>query len=247
MDYWAATMQDDVYLIAHSGWIDATKPRLIIDTKEQKSKEQPDFTVGKQKYKSDLIPAVLLIARYFATEQAAIEALEEERGTLEQQLDELKEEHGGEGGLLEEVAEGDGDKRKITAKAVKARLEEVGHDAEDADERKELENYAALLEQESAAKARLKAAEVALKAKVAAKYSKISEIEIKSLVVDDKWLAQIAIDLKTELDRVSQVLTNRIRQLSDRYAAPLPLLIENVETLAARVDAHLKKMGAVWN
>ncbi|VUZ84186.1 XRE family transcriptional regulator, partial [Candidatus Methylomirabilis lanthanidiphila] len=102
MDYWTATMQDDVYLIVHAGWVDAAKPRLIVETKEQKSKEQPDFTVGKQKFKSDLIPAALLVARHFAAEQASIEALESTLGALEQQLDELKEEHGGEGGLLED-------------------------------------------------------------------------------------------------------------------------------------------------
>ena len=80
MDYWAETMQDDVYLIARRGWREAAKPRLIVENKEQKTKEKPDFTVGKQKFKSDLIPAALLIARYFAAEQAAIEALEGEVG-----------------------------------------------------------------------------------------------------------------------------------------------------------------------
>jgi len=247
MDYWETTMQDDVYLIAHSGWVDAAKPRLIVETKEQKSKEQPDFTVGKQKFKSDLIPAVLLIARYFATEQAAIKALEGELGALEQQLDEIKEEHGGEGGLLEEVAEGDGDKRKITAKAVKARLKEVGRDPDYAEERKALEDYAVLLDKQADTKSRLKAAEIALVAKVAAKYGKLTETEIKILVVDDKWLAMLATNVQSDLDRVSQALTGRIRQLADRYATPLPQLTEDVKTLSARVDEHLKKMGAVWN
>jgi type I restriction enzyme M protein len=241
MDYWAATMQDDVYLIAHSGWLDAAKPRLIIETKEQKSKEHPDFTVGKQKFKSDLIPAALLITRYFSAEQAAIEALEGELGALEQQLDEMKEEQGGEDGLLEEVVD---EKGKISKKAVVARLKEIGHDAE---ERKALENYSSLLEQEATAKGRLKAAEVALEAKVAAKYGKFTEAEIKTLVVDGKWLAQLAADVQSELDRVSQALTGRIRQLAERYAAPLPQLAEDVKALAARVDEHLKKMGAVWN
>jgi type I restriction enzyme M protein len=243
MDYWAATVQDDVYLIAHSGWVDAAKPRLIVESKEQKSKEQPDFMVGKQKFKSDLVPATLMIARYSATEQAAIKALEGELGTLEQQLDELKEAHGGEGGLLE----GDGDKRKITAKAVKARLKEIGHDAEDAEERKALENYATLLEQEAAAKGRLKASEVALEAKVAAKYGKITESEIKTLVVDDKWLAELGVDVQTELGRVSQALTGRICQLADRYATPLPQITKEVEALAARMNENLKKMGAEWS
>jgi type I restriction enzyme M protein len=242
MDYWAATMQDDVYLVAHAGWVDAAKPRLIVETKEQKSKESPDFTVGKQKFKSDLIPAALLIARYFATEQAAIDALAGEVGALEQQLDEVKEEHGGEDGLLEEVVDAKG---KISKKAVAARLKEIGGDADFDDERKALENYAALLDQQADAKSRLKGAPDALEAKVAAKYGKLTEAEIKTLVVDDKWLAQLAADVQSELDRVSQALTGRIRQLADRYTVPLPQLTKEAETLAARVDEHLRKMGAV--
>jgi len=34
---------------------------------------------------------------------------------------------------------------------------------------------------------------------------------------------------------------------AERYAVPLPKLTDDVATLAARVDEHLKKMGAVWN
>ena len=68
----------------------------------------------------------------------------------------------------------------------------------------------------------------------------------KTLVVDDKWLATIAAAVQGELDRVSQTLTGRIRQLAERYATPLPQLTGEVATLAARVDEHLKKMGAVW-
>jgi type I restriction enzyme M protein len=224
--------------------LDAAKPRLIVETKEQKNKEEPDFTVVKKKFKSDLIPAALLIARYFASEQLAIEALESELGASEQQLDELKEEHGGEGGPLEEVVD---EKGKISKKAVAARLNEIGRDAEDAEERKALEEYAALLDKQVDAKSRLKAALEALEAKVARKYGKLTEAEIKTLVVDGKWLAQIGADVQSELDRVSQALTGRIRQLAERYAVPLPKLIEKVNALAARVDEHLRKMGAVWN
>lgn len=75
----------------------------------------------------------------------------------------------------------------------------------------------------------------------------LTEAEIKTLVVDDKWLAALAASVQGELDRVSQSLTGRIRQLAERYATPLPKLAEEVETLAARVDEHLKKMGFVWN
>ncbi len=242
MDYWDATMQDDAYLIAHAGWLDAAKPRLIVETKEQKQKEVADFTIGRQKFKSDLIPVGLVIARYFSAEQAAISVLEGDLG-VEAQLDEFKEEHGAEGGLLEEVVD---EKGRISKKAVLARLKEIGCGAEDAEEREALENYGALLDKQTDVKSRLKAAQDALEAKVAAKYGELSEGEIKTLVVDDKWLAQIATDVQSELDRVSQALTGRIRLLAERYATPLPQLIENVKALTARVDEHLKKMGAVW-
>jgi type I restriction enzyme M protein len=64
--------------------------------------------------------------------------------------------------------------------------------------------------------------------------------------VDDKWLAMLAAAVRGELDRVSQTLTGRIRQLAERYATPIPQLTSEVAALAARVDEHLKKMGSVW-
>ena len=40
--------------------------------------------------------------------------------------------------------------------------------------------------------------------------------------------------------------TGRIRELAERYATPLPQLEREVTTLTARVEEHLKRMGAVW-
>jgi type I restriction enzyme M protein len=65
-------------------------------------------------------------------------------------------------------------------------------------------------------------------------------------VVDDKWMARLSASVQGELDRVSQTLTGRIRELAERYAAPLPELTDEVATLAARVEEHLKRMGAAW-
>ena len=56
-------------------------------------------------------------------------------------------------------------------------------------------------------------------------------------------IAALAAAVQDELDRVSQTLTGRIRQLADRYASPLPQLVDGVEKLAARVDSHLKRKG----
>jgi type I restriction enzyme M protein len=184
-----------------------------------------------------------LVAKYFTAESDVIDALNNQLATLEQQLSEMHEEHGGEDGLLAEVIEGEGDKQKITDKALKVRLKEIGQNSNYSDEREALMVYMGLLEQQKEIKAKSKTAQDDLEAKLDAKYPKLTEDEIKTLVVNDKWLATLATAVQSELDRVSQTLTGRIRQLAERYATTLPQLVGEVATLAARVDGHLKKMG----
>jgi type I restriction enzyme M protein len=145
------------------------------------------------------------------------------------------------------VVEGEGDKQKITAKAVKERLAEIGTDADDAEERAALTEYADLLSRLAVTKAKVKAAQEALEAKLASSYAELSEEEVKTLVVEDKWLATLAGAMQGDLDRVSQTLTGRIRQLAERYDTPLPQLTEEVEALATLVEAHLKRMDEEWN
>jgi len=243
MDYWAATMQDDVWIIASDGWEAAKVVRQLFPTKDKNGKavyrEEHDFVFDKKRYKADLIPPTLIIARYFAAEQAVIEKMEAAVAALEQQMEEMREEHGGDDGLLFEVIE-DG---KVAKAAVKDRLKAIKGNKAAADARKALEAYADLLEQEAAASKRIKDAQQALATQVAAKYAQLTETEVKTLVVDDKWLAALAISVQGELDRVSQTLTGRIKQLAERYAEPLPQLVTDVVALSAKVEAHLNKMG----
>ena len=243
MDYWADTMQDDCYLIADEGWREAAKPRLVVDDKNKKTKEKPDFIVGKKKYAAELIPSALVIARYFEPQRAAIEKLETEVAALVQQMEDLAEEHSSEDGLLEDAKN---DKDKLTKASVSARLKEITGDADAADEREVLAEYLALIEQEADANTAVKSAQESLMEKVLQQFAKLTEIEIKTLVVDNKWLTTIAAAVQGELDRVSQTLTGRIRELAERYATPLPQLTDEVATFAARVDNHLERMGAVW-
>ena len=245
MDYWAETMQDDCYLIAADGWREAAKPRFVVEDKDKKTKEKPDFTIGKKKYKTELIPSALVIARTFAKDQAAIEKLETDIAALQQQMDELAEEHGGEDGLLEDAKN---DKDKLTKISVAARLKEIKGDADSgdgyvADEHKLLADYLRLSEQEATTSIALKTAQESLMERVLQQYARLTKDDIQTLVLDDKWLAALAAAVQGELDRVSQTLTGRIRELAERYAAPLPQLVDEVATLAARVAGHLAKMG----
>jgi len=65
-------------------------------------------------------------------------------------------------------------------------------------------------------------------------------------VVDNKWMDTIAKDIHTEMDRISQRLTQRIKKLAERYETPLPMQTTKVSKLEKRVNSHLEKMGFVW-
>jgi type I restriction enzyme M protein len=79
-----------------------------------------------------------------------------------------------------------------------------------------------------------------------ARYPQLTPDEIRSLVIDGKWMAELSASVQAELDRVSQTLTGRLRELAERYAMPLPKLTDDVAALAARVEGHIAKMGASW-
>ncbi|MGB8658771.1 MAG: type I restriction-modification system subunit M [Candidatus Zixiibacteriota bacterium] len=229
MVYWAETMQDDVYALVDDGW-EAGKE---IETDPKKTKE----------WEGRIIPKQIIINRYFATEQKAIEKLEADRDTVAQQMEEMEEEHGGDEGLM---ADAKNDKDKITKASVKERLNEIENDKEAANERKVLQDYLKLSEKEAEASRKIKEAKATLEKKTLDKYKTLTEAETKALVVEDKWMAILEQAVKGEMDRINQRLTQRIKELAERYATPLPTLVTEIETLTGKVDAHLKKMGFLW-
>lgn len=246
MDYWADVMQDDVYLIAAAGWVEAAKPRVIIEDKEKKIKEAPDLTIDRKKYKMDLIPPTLIVARYFADEQAAIYDLQAKQEAAVQVLEELVEERTGEEGLLEDYTNDKGKITKSSQKDLKDRLKAIKSEPESDDERDVLTRCLELLEAESTAGKAVKDAQADLDAKVLAKYPKLTEAEIKTLVVDNKWFASIQAAIEGEVQRLTQRLAGRVKELEERYARPLPELEREVAALSTKVEGHLKRMGLVW-
>ena len=249
MDYWEEVMQDDVYLIATDGWIAASKPRPIVQ--DRKIKETPDLTVKKKKYKMDLIPPALIVARYFEAEQDAIEMLKAKQATAVSELEEYTEEHTGEDGLLADALNDSGN---ITASRVKTRLKALTpdlttfHETQDDndDERDALEHCLSLIDTKSKADKAVKEAQLALDTQVLAHYATLTEGEIKTLVVADKWVASIQSAIESEVQQIIQKLTERVKELEERYAQPLPKLEQEVETFTAKVEEHLQKMGIDW-
>jgi type I restriction enzyme M protein len=104
-----------------------------------------------------------------------------------------------------------------------------------------------LFEQEETMKKKVKEAQIELDKAVLAQYPKLTEDEIKTLVINDKWGATLEGRIIGEIERVTQQLASRIKELDERYAEPLSQLVDEVEMLSSRVDEHLKRMGVSWN
>jgi type I restriction enzyme M protein len=226
MTYWLETMQDDAHLIAVDGW-----------------KAQLSHVKGKKdEWDCDLLPKQLVINRYFDAEQKAIAQLEADSDAIRRHKEAMEEEHSGEDGLLDEVKT---DKGKISRGNVQKRIKEIKNDidADAAEELKVLNAYLELMELEAGANKKIKDAQKAQDKKVIVRYKALTEDEVKTMVVGDKWLAAISHYVNTEVERISQRLTLRIKELAERYATPMPELNTNVDVLEAEVSKDLEKMG----
>ena len=230
MNYWAEVMQDDCYIVAADGW-KAETYRILVENKQKK--------IVDKGWTCDLVPKELVINRFFLKEKHAIETLEAESETIAGQLTELEEEHSGEEGFFAELD-------KVNKGNVQNRLKEIKGDADAKEEIKVLKAYLDLLEQQAETNKKIKEASAELDKKLYAKYPTLTEDEIKTLVVDNKWIATIEKDIYTEMDRISQRLTGRIKELAERYEMPLPQQTAEVSEIEKKVNVHLEKMGFVW-
>ncbi|MBU2872125.1 class I SAM-dependent DNA methyltransferase [Colwellia sp. E2M01] len=247
MDYWAEIMQDDVYVLMQDDWQAGNTLRELIAKKGEKLKETPDLIINKKKYKAELIPPSLIVARYFSDEQDKIDALQAKQDEATQSLDNYIEENGGEDGLLVEALN---DKDKITKASVAARLKEINvipAQAEIQEEQKALKQATKLFNAETAAKKAIKEAQEALDLTVFNQYPKLTIDDIKTLIVDDKWLATLQANIVAEIERVTQQMANRVKELEERYSTPLPTLTKSVNDLSDKVASHLKAMGLEWS
>ena len=264
MSYWSDVMQDDVYLIAADGWDtgkDANNgliPRqLIIDRYFATARDTVATLEAEREAISQKIEE---LDEEHGGEEGALFRAKDAKGKItqkslklfkfslvEQQLDNHSYNHWTALHKAAKLTEPATKESKKNAKDAKSMVAEYWSQAEQKATQTEdfeiLLAFETLMIEESAANKKVKDAQKALDAKVAAHYTQLNTDEIKTLVVDDKWLTTLAADVQTELDRVSQAITGRIKQLAERYAEPLPQLAADVATQSAKVEAHLQKMG----
>ncbi len=228
-------MQDDVYAIVFDGW-EAGK-----DIEREMVKKKDGTATSKMKsFEGRVIPKALIIETYFPDDKEKIINMENKRDELLRLMDELKEEHGGEDGLLNEVIN---DKGNITKGELQKRIKEIKNDPESADELEILQQYEKMMTEESKYNTEIKNAAAALEKLVFAQYHKLTLEEIKVLVVEKKWCRTILEAIDAIYSAISHRLANRIVELVERYEEPLPFIEDEVAEYEARVKTHLERMG----
>jgi type I restriction enzyme M protein len=147
--------------------------------------------------------------------------------------------------VIKEVKKTAKDLMEVADTKISQRLE-IEPDNEDLADLRVICTYLEYISRISELKAAIKEAEAALDDQTYAKYPELTEAEIKILVVDDKWLIKLDAAVHSEMDRVSQQLTQRVKELAERYETPLPLMTSRVVELEDKVSTHLERMGFSW-
>ncbi|OBW93748.1 type I restriction-modification system subunit M [Gallibacterium anatis] len=249
MDYWAQTLQDDVYVISQEGWAagkqlqeitadrrESANLSVVFETEETDKKGKTKTKRTTKKFYAELIAPDLIAKRYFPEQLANVQNCQNSLDVATQNLENYLEENSGEEGLLANAGD---DKGKITAKSLKAQQK----NSTDSEEKAAIIEVLKLFDAESNAKTALKSAQEALDSAVFTQYSKLTEDEIQTLLVDDKWLATLQTALTSEIERVIQTVVSRLQELEQRYHQTLSALNDEVQEASDKVNAHLKALG----
>jgi type I restriction enzyme M protein len=243
MTYWHGVMHDDVFLIMNEGWLDAAKPRKAIEDKERKLSETPDLEVGtgrkKTKYKMDLIPPALVVARYFPAEQAEVDMLNAAIEEANRAVEKYAEEHAVEDGLLAGAI----DDGRITKALASVRLKKARDERADAEEIKALQHLLKLYNDEAITKNAAKESQAVLDLMTLKKYGDFTLPEIKQLVLDNKWRATVTNRVVSEAESLTLDLVRRIKELGERYVETVEHLNRSLADIEDRIGAHLAAMG----
>jgi len=230
MDYWNEVMQDDCYIISADGW-KAETYRIIVENKQKKKVDKG--------WICDLLPKELVINKLFLKEKQALEDLEAEKERICAELTDLEEEHSGDEGYF-------ADMDKVNKGNIQARIKELKGESDIEDEMEVNIKYLSLLDDLTKTNKQLKEASMVLDEILYAKYPELTVGEIKTLVVENKWMQSIEYSISMEIDQISHALTSRIKELTVRYEAPLPHIESDLKLLENKVNDHLQKIGYVW-
>lgn len=233
MNYWAETMQDDVYMIMADGWKLNLRPKLKEDKKEKKM--VPVVVKTWNDLESDLLPVEYIVNRFCKSELEACDELSASIAFMENEVTSLVEEN-------DDVFDTKNfEKEKVNFASVKKRAKVTK-----GEEQARLIEWIEWQNSIKAEKAKLKEANDKLLSRVKEEYNLLAqnEMRVKNLV-KEKWVNAISTRIESELSRSIEQLKSQLSAISDRYDQTLPSIDKEVEDYESRVNAHLAQMGFV--
>lgn len=241
MEYWAETMQDDVYAVCYNGYEAGREIAYEYVIKKKKENGQTiEVRTDKIKgFEGKLLPKALVAVHFFAEDVKAQEILRNELDKVSADLEEMAEENGGEDGLFAQLD----DLKRAT---VAARIRAIKRDPVAKEALSALQTYLSLMDVESNYKKALKQAETDLDERLKKKYPQLTLEEIRHLLVEEKWLSAIYSGIDAIHEAVSHHLSSRVTQLVERYEYTLKECEDEVDRYEAKVKSHLERMGFVW-
>lgn len=233
MNYWAETMQDDVYMIMADGWKLNLRPKQKEDKKEKKM--VPVVVKTWNDLESDLLPVEYIVNRFCKSELEACDELSASIAFMENEVTSLVEEN-------DDVFDTKNfEKEKINLASVKKRAKVTK-----GEEQEHLREWIELQNSIKAEKAKLKEANDKLLSRVKEEYELLAQNEMKvKNLVKEKWVNAISTRIESELSRSIEQLKSQLSAISDRYDQTLPSIDKEVEDYESRVNAHLAQMGFV--
>lgn len=247
MEYWNETMQDDLYILSEIGY-------KIELQKQVTTKNKKEIVT----YYCELVPQELVANRYFKDDVKYISETEKMLNEIQSKKDEFIEEYCSDEGALNgldityiktvkgvktEVTEELYDGSTMSKGRVEKYIKANKNNPDLSSEITLLKDYLVLFDEESALNTELKTKIKELYEKVLRKYAELSEDEVKTLVVEDKWLATLSDRIEQLLTDLTQKLSQRVKEIAVRYEYTVPELEAEQEELKNRVKQHLAMMG----
>ena len=241
MEYWAETMQDDVYAVCYEGYETGREISYDYVTKKIKENGQTiEIKTDKIKgFEGKILPKILLASQYFQEEVKALNVLREQLEDVAARLTEITEENSGEDGVFSQFDD-------LRKPVIIARIKAIKEDVSAKEELNVLQEYVKALDTEADYKRALKQAETDLDTMLENKYPQLTIEEIKHLLIEEKWFASIYNGIDAIHSKVSHQLSKRVTELVERYEYTLKECEDEVEAYEVKVKSHLERMGFTW-
>ena len=235
LNYWADAMQDDCYMIANDGW---TFPEVRA-TKSGKGDKKK--AIMYDEIVCDLVPVSIVLAEYFTAETNEIEELSSSIESLQQELSDLVESNTD----VFRFNDDDEDDKPVNVKIadVKKAIKNAKTDATSKEDLEILKLWESTYTKKEGYVSQWKQKRTELTEAVVAKYAALTEDEIKTLVVERKWLASVVGGCEALMQNVTHQIASDVTTLAERYEVTLGATESKVNDLEQEVLRSLKEMG----